>query len=772
MRASSRLVRLLPRLAAAWLIAALAAAGCASPPATQEARGKRTASPVSPAMAAADRLPEVARDPRERTLAELSSVLLTEKHLLRRQIDDALSKEAFPKYLEELDGQKQLLLQEHVALLSAYADRMDDQLRAHDLVLARKGSALLASRRKVVAKVIADILSRPLDFTQAQEIEVDPEKLTYCRTEAELRERWVGVLKLQVLERTQQMEALIEAGKKQIAPSKAHGAGKSGKEDGKSSKEDAKDDKAAVHALADIPRTPEGREAKARQDVATAYETRFTRQATIEPLEPVSEFLNAITAVYDPHTQYLAPADKENFDIAITGTLEGIGALLGEQDHYVAVQELVPGGAAWQEGQLEAGDLIMAVAQDGKEAVDVTDMPIDRVVSMIRGRKGTIVTLTVKKAEGAIESISIRRDVVKIEAAYARGAVLSPGAGQPAMGYIFLPGFYGDINNKGPGERNATDDVRALLAQFEKRKIHGAILDLRGNGGGLLSHARDISGLFIDKGPIVQARDSDGSLEVLADADPSVTFTGNLVVLVDRFSASASEIVAAALQDYGRAVIVGTSATHGKGTVQGVIELDRVAPAPGKDSLGEFKITVQQFFRVDGGSTQLKGVTPDVLLPDPTPYVDSGERSLAHAIPWTSVAAARYAQLPHTWTAASLAESSRQRVKANPMFARVEAFAQLIKSRRADTRLPLDRTTWDADRKRDKDALDAADPKLKDQKPLFSVDVVSDPSSAVAMQDKKLRTRLEAWKDDLSRDIWVGESLHILSDMAPKSAAR
>jgi carboxyl-terminal processing protease len=766
MRASSRLVRLLPRLAAAWVIAALAAAGCASPPATQEARGKRTASPASAALAAADRLPEVSRDPRERTLAELASVLLTEKHLLRRHIDDALSREAFPKYLEEIDGQKQLLLQEHVALLSAYTDRMDDQLRAHDLVLARKGAALVQSRRKVVAKLIADILSRPLDFNQPQEIEVDPEKLSYCRTEAELRERWVGVLKLQVLERTQQMESILEAGKKQTSQSKAHGAG------GKQSQDEAQDDKAAARALADIPRTPEARETKARQDVATAYETRFTRQDSGEPLLPVEEFINAITAAYDPHTQYLAPAEKENFDIAITGTVEGIGALLGEQDHYVAVQELVPGGAAWQDGQLQAGDLIMAVAQEGKDAVDVTDMPIDKVVSMIRGPKGTRVTLTVKKAEGEIESISIKRDVVKIEGAYARGAILNAGAGQAPMGYIFLPSFYGDMGNGRPGERNATDDVRALLAQFEKRNVHGAILDLRGNGGGLLNHARDISGLFIDKGPIVQARDADGSLEVLSDADPSVTFTGNLVVLVDRFSASASEIVAAALQDYGRALIVGTSPTHGKGTVQGVIELDRVVPAPGKDSLGVFKITVQQFFRVNGGSTQLKGVTPDVLLPDPAPYVESGERSLSHAIPWTSVAAARYSQLPHAWTATSLSATSRERVKANPVFARVEAFAQLIKARRADTRVPLERTAWDAERKRDKDALDAADPKLKDQKPLFSVDIVSDPSSSVAMQDKKLRTRLEAWKDDLARDIWVGESIHILSDMSTTPAAR
>ncbi len=715
-------------------------------------------------MAAAEKLPEVSRDPRESTLAELTSVLLAEKHLLRHPVNDAMSAEAFPKYIEQIDGAKQLLLQEHVSLLSVYSDRMDDQLRAHDLVLARKGAALAASRRKVVAKMVADILSRPLDFTEAKEVEIDPEKLTFCRTEDELRERWRGVLKLQVLERVQQMESLLEAGDK-LKDKKKKGP-KPGDPGGH---ELEQEERAAATALADIPKTPEGRETKAREDVASAHATRFTRQANIEPLEPAGQFLNAVTSAYDPHTQYLAPADKANFDIAITGKVEGIGALLGEQDHYVAVQELVPGGAAWQEGQLQAGDLIMAVAQNGKEPVDVTDMPIDKVVSMIRGPKGTFVTLTVKKPEGEIESIKIRRDVVKIEAAYARGAVLEAGAGQPPVGYIYLPSFYGDMGQGGaPGERNATGDVRALLGQLEKRKVGGVIIDLRGNGGGLLSHATDISGLFIERGPVVQARDSDGQLEVLSDRDPSVSYSGNVVVMVDRFSASASEILAGALQDYERAIIVGTGPTHGKGTVQGVIELDRVVPSPSKEKLGDFKLTVQQYFRVNGASTQWKGVTPDVLLPDPASYVESGERSLPHSIPWTSVAALDYVRMPHLWKAPALATSSRQRVKADPIFSRIEKFGQLIKARRDDTRVPTDRATWQAERKRDKDTLEAADPKLSDHKPLFKVAIVSDPSVAPApgAQDKKLRERIDAWKDDLARDIWVGEALRVVADMS------
>jgi carboxyl-terminal processing protease len=391
---------------------------------------------------------------------------------------------------------------------------------------------------------------------------------------------------------------------------------------------------------------------------------------------------------------------------------------------------------------------------------------------MIRGPKGTVVTLTIKKASGEIQSIAITRDVVKIEAAYARGAVLDLGKTADPVGYIYLPGFYGDIGAAGrPGERNATDDVRALLTAFQKKKLSGVVVDMRGNGGGLLSHARDISGLFIESGPIVQARDSEGEIEVLSDEDSSVVFGGNVVVLVDRFSASASEIVAGALQDYERAVVVGTGPTHGKGTVQGVVELDRIAPTPGKDSLGVLKLTVQQYFRVNGASTQLRGVVPDVVLPDPASFVESGERTLFHPIPWSSVKQLDYKRVPHAWNAQALAAASRERVKANPIFAKVEAFGRVLTQQREDTRESIEKAAWEADRKRLKEAQDAANPKLKDHKALFEVEVVTvagAPAPLTATQDKDVRARLESWKSDLSRDLWVEESLHVLSDMAGK----
>jgi carboxyl-terminal processing protease len=767
------------------LIPALAL-GCTSPPKTQDPQGGSAASPSAGATGGGDRLAEVAPDPRETTLAQISSVLLPEKHLLRKPIDDELSREAFPVYLEQLDGIKLLFLQEHVAALTAYELRMDDQLRGRNLVLARKGAALAAERRKVVARVVADTLARPFDFTVAEEVETDPKKRDYCKTESELQDRWRAVLKLEVLERVQQMEDILEARNDRKA-GKDKDKGKSkGSANGRSAGHgldgptlpssedpadpDAADDAAAEQVMGEIPATFEGREEKARKEIATRYETRFIRLAAMEPIEPAERFLNAIAAAYDPHTQYLAPADKENFDLAISGTLEGIGAVLREQEHYIAVQELVPGGPAWTDGKIHAGDLILAVAQENKAAVHVTDMPIDKVVQMIRGRKGTVVTLTIRKPEGDIESISIKRDVVKIEAAYARGAVLDLGADHDPVGYVFLPGFYGDIGSRRRGgERNATDDVRALLGQFQKRKLSGVIVDLRGNGGGLLNHATDISGLFIDRGPIVQVRDPEGRVEVLSDADPAVAYSGNVVVMVDRFSASASEILAGALQDYERAVIVGTGPTHGKGTVQGVVELDQLVRAPGADPLGVFKLTMQQYFRVNGASTQWRGVVPDVVLPDPMPFVESGERTLPHSIPWTSVDPLDHARLPHAWKVAALVAASRERVKRNPAFGKVESFGKLVTERRRDTTRPLELQAWLAERKRDKDALEAADPKTEEAKARFAVDIVADPAaSPAASKDKKLRERLDAWKDGLARDVWVEEALRVVADMTGK----
>ena len=718
---------------------------CRSPKGT-DAGGPSASSASDAARPVEQDLADLPRDPREAVLANAAGTLLGEGHLRARRIDDEVSKKAFRRLVDELDVGKLFLLESDIQKLARLESDMDDELRAGDLSLGRKATALLASRRRAAADIIARTLAEPLDFTANESIETDPKKRAFCKTEEELAARWRGVLKLQVLERVQELEERLER--------RANPKPDAGPVD----PDDAKREAAAEKALGEIPPTFEGRRDKVQKELATRYATQFTRLASVDKLAPAQAFLNALNGAFDPHTNYLPPAEEAELGIALTGRLEGIGATLREQEHYILVDDLVPGGAAWQQGKLEIGDLIPSVAQENKEPVDVMDMPISKVVAMIRGPKGTVVVLTVKKPDGSLETISITRDVVRIEASYARGATLkTKGAGD--VGYVNLPSFYGE--SRKPGERNATDDMRAILTQFTKKGLTSLVFDLRGNGGGLLTHARDIAGLFVKEGPVVQTKDGHGAVEVLRDKDPSIVFAGNVVVLVDRFCASAAEIVAGALQDYERAVVVGTSATHGKGTVQAVIDLDERAPAQG-EPLGLYKVTIQEYFRVSGGSTQLKGVVPDVLLPDPTAFVESGERTLPNAIPWSAIQAAPFAKVPHAWKAADLAAASVARTSSNADLAAVTKLTKLMEARKNQSVKPLERAAWQADYKRTKADLDALDPKKREQKALMEVTPL--PAQAGA-QDPRIQQQLDKWKDGLARDLWVDEATRILADM-------
>jgi carboxyl-terminal processing protease len=378
-------------------------------------------------------------------------------------------------------------------------------------------------------------------------------------------------------------------------------------------------------------------------------------------------------------------------------------------------------------------------------------MHIDDVVRMVRGKKGTIVRLHVQHASGDKETIEITRDNVVVEETYARGAVLTK-KGQ--FGYIHLPSFYG---GKGPGQRTAAGDVGKLLREMKARKAKGVILDLRSNGGGLLGDAIEMSGEMIDKSPVVQVQDSRGRKQVLGDDHAGTDYDGPVIVLVNKFSASASEILAGAMQDYGRAIIVGEGAgTHGKGTVQTVVDLDQATGA--NLDLGVLKLTIEQFFRVSGASTQREGVTPDIVLPDPNAYIESGEKTLEHAIAWSQVPAAPHDQWAATWKTPALVASSAKRVASTPVFGKINALTTLLKARKADTKIPLQRTAWDAWRKKEKTEVEAVSPNLDKQAARFTVAAIDEPA--------KPDERLVKWKDGLARDPWVDECLAILNDMA------
>lgn len=705
--------------------------------------------PPSASAVPSSGLPALAPDARELILAKTVGGLLQAEHWLRKKPDDALSREAFDEYMARLDGRKLYLLKEHVDALSTMKEQLDDQLRSGSMELARVGEKMLIERRSVAETMVAEILAEPFDFTKDESVETDVEKVAWAADDGALRERWRKVLKLQVLERIVSMEEVAKARAERAAKPSDDGAG------------------GGVVAPEPIPETFEAKEKKARGDVATSYDSLFKRLADRDPLTPASRFLSAVAAVYDPHTDYLPPREKENFDISISGSLEGIGALLGVKDHLVEVRELVPGGASWRQGELEAGDLILAVSSDAEQRpVDITDMSLDRVVDMIRGPKDSKVALRVQKTDGRIETITIVRDVIVIEASYARAAII--GEGDAAACYLRLPSFYGNTRDEpgATGKRASGSDVAAILDRCQAKNVSSAIVDLRGNGGGLLSQAVDIAGHFIEKGPVVQVRRPDGDKEVYSDDDPKVRFDGDVVVMVDRFSASASEILAGALQDYRRAVIVGTGPTHGKGSVQILVPLARVHG--GGPDLGVLKLTTQQYFLVDGDSTQSRGVVPDVVLPDPAGHVETGERFLDHALPWSEVAPLTYQRWKKAdWDPEKLVAASAKRTAEEPVFGAVEARRRFLEQRRAQTQLPLSAEKYRERRAKADAVLDELSEKLEGQEkerfPVAPLDYAGD--AAEAAKDPRLEKRLEQWKDDLATDAWVDETLQILRDM-------
>lgn len=699
-------------------------------------------------------------DARQAALSGVMLALLEQEHLLQREIDDTVSRAAFETYLKALDGGKMFLLKADRDALSKHADKLDDQLKSGSFELAHDGAGRLAARLPIVEKIVAGHLAKPLDLTNEEWLELDPEKLQFAATEEELSDRWRRRLELEVLERVAQMEERLKTAKEAA----------SGVDAGVDATASAEDelDSLSTTPLAEIPKTAEGREAKAREEMTDSYAGRFARLRNPSQLDATAKFLNAIASSLDPHTAYLPPADRANFDIQMTGSLEGIGALLRERDHYIQVVELVPGGASWRQGSLAPGDLILSVADEGKEPVDVVDMRIDEVVGMIRGPKGTTVRLRVQKPTGTQETIAITRDVVVVEEAYARGAVLSQ-KGKPAVGYIHLPSFYG---GSAAGQRTAAGDVKRLLAQLKAKKVRGIIIDMRSNGGGLLGDAIDLTGHLIKEGPVVQVQDSRGRREVLGDESEAIEYDGPVIALVDRFSASASEIVAGALQDYGRAVVVGTGATHGKGTVQTLADLDRMVG--GDQKLGVVKITIQQFFRVSGSSTQRRGVVPDIVLPDPTGHIESGERELDHAIPWSQVPAAEHERWTATWNTPELVKRSAARVARQPILGKVAATTALLRERQKDTRVPLARPQWEARRKELEAALETLTPDLKGIKNAparLTVEPVELPGTKPPPPPPptakgKRPDRAAEWRDSLARDPWVEESVNILADMA------
>jgi len=672
---------------------------------------------------------------REIAAGRLQARSLFAWHYTPPALDDSFSVRVFDLYLKRLDPQKRFLLQSDIDTLGKFRTQLDDHIRTGNLAFVEAANARLDRRVAEARALTRDLLRGDLDFDAPDSIGPDSRKFGWVADARERRRHWSRLLKLQILAR-------LEAKAREAA-----GAAERDDEEDAPLKPMARPDSAALR--------------DARGYVERSLERNFDRMGRENSFERAAVFLGAVAASFDPHTSYLKPENREEFNMSMSGTLEGIGATLREDDGYIRVVAIIPGSASWRQRQLKAEDKILKVAQGAEEPVDLADASVQEAVRLIRGPKGTEVRLTVQKPDGQVKVIPIIRDVVVVEESYAKSAILeTPGKGLK-VGYVTLPSFYHDFQN--PRGRNSASDVRRELERLKAQGAEAVVLDLRGNGGGSLDDAVKMAGLFLPWGPMVQVRDRQGAGNVLEDMDPSVTFDGPLLVMVNTFSASASEILAAAMQDYGRAVILGPDTTFGKGTVQTLLDLDNMA-APAEASLkplGTLKLTIQKFYRVNGGSTQFKGVVPDILIPDGYTNLDVGEQSLDYPLPWDAARPLRIQRWFAPPPLPALQAKSRLRVAKSPYFRRLNSTLKVRESRR-DAFIPLSLDRYLADRERNRvenDSLEA----LQKQSAGLTVTALGTLNAAAAA-DSVEREKVREWKELLAKDFYLREAVDVLGD--------
>ena len=471
-------------------------------------------------------------------------------------------------------------------------------------------------------------------------------------------------------------------------------------------------------------------------------------------------YINSITGVYDPHTNYFPPADKENFDIQMSGQLEGIGAQLQEKDGYIKITNIIPGGPSSLQGDLQANDLILKVKQEGGEAVNIVDWRIDDAVKIIRGKKGTKVTLTVRKPDGAEQDITITRDVVILEETYAKSLLLND-KDNVKTGYIYLPSFYADFRN--PRGRFSWKDVKAEVEKLKTAGVKGIILDLRNNGGGSLDDVVKMGGLFIDEGPIVQVKEKGRKPQVLADRYAGAEWDGALVIMINEFSASASEIMAAAMQDYGRAVIVGSSSSHGKGTVQRFLNLNQTIRNKNIPDLGSIKLTIQKFYRINGDATQLKGVSSDILLPDNYMYIKTGEKEQDYPMAWDQIESTSYDSKSYQ-VKKSVFETSNARVQSNETFKLIEENARRWEKQRESRKYPLSIAKYALQEEKQK--AEGEKFEILNKLEISGFEVSNIPSDLEKIKTEESRMKINKdWIKSINKDPYVYESLQIIEDL-------
>ena len=660
----------------------------------------------------------------------LSSVtqLLEKQHYSPKKIDDNFSKVLFNKFLNDLDYDKTLFTQADIKALKKFETKLDDEMHGSNLEFLPTLNPIYDKRVSQVITLYKDILSKPFKFDVDEKIVVDTDKEPFAKDEKERNDRFRKKLKLLALERFVDLQEARE--------------------------------KATVDSIKN--RTDAELEKEAREKVLKAMDRFYNRiKAKFNDEERFNTYINAIANTMDPHTDYFPPVEKRAFDESMSNRFYGIGAQLGEQDGTVKIVNIMAGGPAWKQGELMANDVILKVAQGAGEPVDIAGYEVTDAVKLIRGTLGSEVRLTVKKEDGTIKTISIIREKINQDESAVRSAIVNEGGNK--IGYIYLPDFYANFEDA-EGAR-CSDDVAAELEKLKKENVKGIVMDLRFNGGGSLQEVVNMVGLFIPQGPVVQVKDKEGRSLPLYDKNPTVQYDGPLVVMVNEGSASASEIFAAAIQDYKRGLVVGSTSTFGKGTVQRNLMLGNQLDYFNTDKQnGAVKLTLQKFYRINGGSTQLKGVVPDVVVPDQYEYLKIREKHMPHALPWDEIAKANYSTQNTTQVTPELIAKAQDLINKVDAFNTVKQNSALL-AQKTDAPKSLKLDVYKAEQKLVKTTVTATNNVLKLKDELDIKVMKEDEEKFFSNPDKPKGERYQAWLKQIKADLYIKETAKILNEI-------
>ncbi len=666
---------------------------------------------------------------KEQMLLGAIGTILEQKHYSPKRIDDNFSKQAFSKYLEVLNSDKTIFLQSDLDYLKKYEFTIDDEIHGAPLQFYSDAASIYLKRVDEVMQLYKDVLSKPFDFTVKEEINLDEDKAVYPANEAARKEAWRKRLKYVTLG---QYTDLLQQ----------------------------KENKTKDTAIAN--KTDAQLEAMAREKVLTILNRTYNREKLIlNNQEQFNRYVNVVTDLMDPHTEYFPPVESRQFDEEMSGRFYGIGAQLRDDDGAIKIASLITGSPAWKSGKVQVNDEIIKVAQGTGEPVDVRGYAVTDAVKLIRGTKGSEVKITFKKTDGSTQIVSLIRDEIVQDEQFARSAVISQPTGK--VGYIYLPEFYMDFER--PNGNRCSQDVAKEIIKLKAENVQGIILDLRNNGGGSLPEVVNMVGLFIKSGPVVQVKDRNGKPAILSDNDTSVLYGGPLAVMVNEFSASASEIFAAAIQDYKRGIIVGSD-TYGKGTVQRTLPLGKPLDLfGGQTEYGTLKLTFEKFYRINGGSTQLKGVTPDIALPDPYDYLKLREKDQPSALAWDQLQQADYTVFNSGVNWSTVEAEAKNRILANPSFNTLIKNSIWLKDN-VDKSYSLNLAEYQKQQSLLKTTVKQDDSAARLTTPMNIQPVAVDSAKYYSNVDSAKGGRYLQWLNSIQKDVYINETVNVINDIS------